>query len=155
RVLADLSWEQHVAVLDDPARARAIEDGIREAVASCANHPAILWYAVGNEIPGPIVRWHGRRRVERYLERLHRAVKAEDRDALVTSVTYPTTEYLDLPFLDLVAFNVYLEAPERLDAYLARLQNLAGDRPLVLAEVGLDSRRHGEPAQARSLSWQI
>ena len=28
--------------------------------------------------------------------------------------------------------------------YLARLQNLADDRPLLLAEVGLDSRRNGE-----------
>ena len=36
----------------------------------------------------------------------------------------------------------------RLAAYLARLQNIAGDRPLLLAEVGLDSRRHGEAGQA-------
>src|ERR687894_824440 len=40
-------------------------------------------------------------------------------------------------------------------AYLARLHNLAGDRPLVLAEFGLDSRRHGETRQAESLNWQI
>ena len=46
-------------------------------------------------------------------------------------------------------FNVYLESQERLEAYLARLQNLAGDRPLVMAEIGLDSRRNGEEAQAR------
>ncbi len=39
--------------------------------------------------------------------------------------------------------------------YLARLQNLAGDRPLLLAELGLDSRRHGEAAQAAALSWQV
>jgi hypothetical protein len=33
-------------------------------------------------------------------------------------VNYPSTEYLELPFIDLVAFNVYLEQPDRL-AYLA------------------------------------
>ena len=33
-------------------------------------------------------------------------------------------------------------------AYLARLQNLAGDRPLIMAEIGLDSLRNGEQAQA-------
>jgi glycosyltransferase involved in cell wall biosynthesis len=155
RVMIDLTWEHHVTFLDDAARARSIENRIRSGVAACAGHPAVLWYAVGNEIPGPIVRWHGRRRVERYLERLHRIVKVEDPGAVVTYVNYPTTEYLDLPFLDVVAFNVYLEARERLDAYLARLQNLAGDRPLVLAEVGLDSRRHGETVQAQVLDWQI
>ena len=73
------------------------------------------------------MRWHGRRRIERFLERLYDAAKAEDPAALVTYVNYPTTEYLHLPFLDFVCFNVYLETRERLDAYLARLQNLAGD----------------------------
>jgi len=42
-----------------------------------------------------------------------------------------------------------------LEAYLARLQNLAGDRPLVMAEIGLDSRTNGETAQAETLDWQV
>jgi len=44
----------------------------------------------------------------------------------VTYVNYPTTEYLRLPFLDFVCFNVYLESQDRFEAYLARLQNIAG-----------------------------
>ena len=67
----------------------------------------------------------------------------------------PSTEYLRLPFLDFVSFNVYLESQERLDAYLARLQNIAGDRPLLMSELGLDSYRNGEAAQASTLDWQI
>lgn len=55
----------------------------------------------------------------------------------------------------LLAFNVYLESPTRLGDYLARLQNIAGDRPLLMAEVGLDSLRHGEPKQALVLQWQV
>ena len=35
------------------------------------------------------------------------------------------------------------------------MQNIAGDLPLVLAEIGLDSRRNGQIAQAHSLDWQI
>jgi GT2 family glycosyltransferase len=155
RVMVDVPWEQHVTFLDDRDRARAIEARVAAGVAACAGHPAVLWYAIGNEIPGPIVRWHGRRAVERYLERLYRAARAEDPHTPVTYVNFPTTEYLDLPFLDVVAFNVYLEARAPLDAYLARLHNLAGDRPVVLTEVGLDSRRHGELAQARVLDWQL
>ena len=82
-------------------------------------------------------------------------VKQEDPGALVTYVNYPTTEYLELPFIDFLAFNVYLESREQLAAYLARLQNLAGERPLLLTEIGLDSRRNGEEAQADTLKWQI
>jgi GT2 family glycosyltransferase len=62
---------------------------------------------------------------------------------------------LEIDFVDFVSFNVYLEAPERLESYLARLQNLAGDRPLLMAEIGLDSRRNGYAAQALALDWQI
>ena len=127
---------------------------VRAGVQACAGHPAVLCYAIGNEIPAPIVRWYGNRRVEQYLERLY-AVKDEDPEGLVTYVNYPTTEYLHLPFLDLVCFNVYLETPERLEAYLARLQNIAGDRPLLMGEIGLDSRRNGAYTQAQVLEWQI
>jgi len=155
RVMIGLPWEQHVTFLDDPGRAWSIEERVREGVRACAGHPAVLWYAIGNEIPSSIVRWHGRHRIERYLEELYRAVKAEDPEALVTYVNYPSTEYLELPFLDVVCFNVYLEARERLEAYLARLHNLAGDRPVVMAELGLDSRRHGPATQAHVLDWQV
>ncbi len=155
RVMVGLPWEQHIAFLDDKKRAGAIEERVRTGVRACAGHPAILCYAIGNEIPASLVRWYGHRRVEQYLERLYRAAKAEDPEGLITYVNYPSTEYLRLAFVDLVCFNVYLESQERLAAYLARLQNLASNRPLVLAELGLDSRRHGEEVQARTLDWQI
>lgn len=155
RVLAGLAWEQHVAFLDERRRAAAIEGRVRASVAESAGHPALLAWAVGNEIPASIVRWHGARRVERFLERLCRAAREEDPGALVTYVNYPSTEYLDLSFVDFAAFNVYLESEDRLAAYLARLHNLVGDRPLVMAELGLDSRRNGLEAQAASLAWQV
>jgi O-antigen biosynthesis protein len=155
RVMVGLPWEQHIAFLERSARARSIENSVRAGVRACAGHPAVLCYAIGNEIPAAMVRWHGARQVERFLERLYRAVKDEDPDGLVTYVNYPTTEYLNLPFLDLIGFNVYLESREKLAGYLARLHNQAGDRPLVLAELGLDSLRNGEDAQAQVLDWQV
>ena len=155
RIMVGLPWEQHVAFLEDQACARRIEERVRAGVRACAGHSTILCYAIGNEIPAPIVRWYGRRAVERYLERLYHAAKEEDPEGLVTYVNYPTTEYLDLPFLDLVCFNVYLESQDRLNAYLARLQNISGDRPLLLGEIGFDSHRHGDVRQAQVLDWQI
>ena len=153
-VLAGLPWEQHVAFLDNARRTKDLERRIRTAVRALDRHPALLAYAIGNEIPAPIVRWHGPRRIEKFLKRLYWAVKSQDPDGLTTYVNYPSTEYLDLPFLDFVSFNVYLESQDKLQAYVARLQNLAGDRPLVMAETGLDSLRNGEAAQAQCVEWQ-
>ena len=156
RVMVGLSAEQYLGYLIDRKKSVSeIAALVRAKVRECAGHPALLCYALGNEIPALMARWLGRRAIERYLKRLYRAVKEEDPDGLVTYVNYPTTEYLHLPFLDLVCFNVYLESPERFEAYLGRLQNIAGDRPLLMSELGLDGLRNGEGAQARSLDWQV
>jgi O-antigen biosynthesis protein len=154
-VMVGLPWEQHVTFLDDPARCRSIKQRVAAGVRACAGHPAILCYAIGNEVPSSIVRWHGRNRIERFLEQLYLAAKDEDPDALVAYVNYPSTEYLQLPFVDIVCFNVFLETGPQFESYLARLQNIAGDRPLVVTETGLDSLRNSEAAQARALDWQV
>ena len=155
RIMVGLAWEQHVAFLDDRKLCNSLVKRVREGVSACAGHPAVLCFSIGNEIPASIVRWHGRRKIEKFLKRLYKAAKKADPQALVTYVNYPTTEYLQLPFLDICCFNVYLESEDILSGYLARLQNLAGDKPLLMAEIGLDSQRKGELAQAEQLEWQI
>jgi GT2 family glycosyltransferase len=155
QVLAGLTWEQHVTFLDHSVRAQGIRTRVRDQVRACAGHESLFGLTIGNEIPASIVRWHGRRKVERFLFDLFDIAKTVSPRSLVTYVNFPTTAYLELSFLDFAAFNVYLEEQERLAAYLKRLQNLAGDAPLVLAEIGLDSRRNGQMAQAHSLEWQI
>jgi glycosyltransferase involved in cell wall biosynthesis len=153
--MVGLPWEQHVTFLDSRKTARSIENRIRTMIREIAGHPALFCYVIGNEIPSSIVRWHGRRKIERCLRRLYFIAKKEDSDGLVTYVNYPTTEYLQLPFLDFHCFNVYLEEQGRLESYLNRLQNISGDLPLVIGEIGLDSRRNGEEKQAEVLKWQI
>jgi O-antigen biosynthesis protein len=155
KVMAGLSAEQYAGFLIDKDKAPDIPGLIRAKVRSCAGHEALLCYALGNEISAPLVRWIGPALVERYLHELYRVVKEVDPEALVTYVNYPSTEYLRLPFLDMVAFNVYLEKRETLEPYLDRLQVIADERPLILSEVGLDSYRNGLEAQATTLDWQI
>jgi GT2 family glycosyltransferase len=155
KVLVGLPWEQHITFLDDENRVKRIVNQVRESVRSCKNHPAILAYTLGNEIPASIVRWYGHNRIEEFLKRLYEAGKEADPNGLFTYVNYPTTEYLDTSFTDFDCFNIYLESKEKLESYLARLHNLCGDRPIVMAEIGLDSRRNGEAVQADSLDWQI
>ena len=155
RVLVGLGAERYTGYLCEGTWTPSQDECLRAGVRTCAGHPALLGYAVGNEIPGASVRWLGAARVERHLERLCGMVRRADPGALVTYVNYPTTEYLRLPFVDFLCFNVYLESQDRFEAYLARLQNLAEDRPLVMAELGLDSLRDGEQAQASALDWQV
>jgi len=155
RVLVGLQAERHFAFLEDSKAIRDIKTQVVEGTRRSAGHPAVLCYTIANEIPAHIVRWYGARRIERFIKDLFTLAKTEDPQGLFTYANYPTTEYLDLPFLDLVSFNVFLESQSRFEAYLVRLQNLAGDRPLIMSEVGLDSRRNGELAQAQMLDWQI
>jgi GT2 family glycosyltransferase len=155
KVMVGLPWEQHINFLDSSNTRQRIESKVRAGVNACAGHPAILCFAVGNEIPAAVVRWYGQRAVERFLDRLALAARKEDPRALVTYVNFPSTEYLKVASADLVAFNVFLESRTPFEAYLARLQNLAEGRPLLMAEIGLDSRRHGAEAQADRLNWQV
>ncbi len=155
RVMVGLSAEQYAGYLIDRKNTPDLEARVRSNVRRLAGHPALLCYAIGNEIQASMVRWIGRRRVEQYIERHYRIIKSEDPESLVTYVNYPSTEYLQLPFLDMLTLNVYLEKQDRLASYLARLQNVAGERPLIMSELGLDSIRNGEEAQAESLTWQL
>jgi GT2 family glycosyltransferase len=154
-VLAGVAWEQHIAFLDEPRRARSIIRRVRSEVRDRTGHPALMAWAIGNEIPAPIVRWHHPEAVRSFLARLYHVAKEADPGGLITYVNYPTTEYLELDFLDFVCFNVFLERQRPFEDYLLRLQNLAGDRPLVVTEIGLDSSSHGEQAQADAIDWQV
>src|SRR5262245_29442203 len=92
RVMAGLPVERSAAFRDYRECRHTIERMVRDSVRAGSGHPALLCYALGNEIPAPLIRWHGRARFERFLERLYRAAKDEDPQALVTYANYPSTE---------------------------------------------------------------
>ncbi len=112
-------------------------------------------FALGNEIPSSVVRWHGRRRVERFLRDLADAARDAAPERLLTYVNFPPTEFLDLSFFDVCAFNLYLHRETNLRAYLARLQHIAGHKPLLIAEAGGDSIREGLEGQATLTAMQL
>jgi glycosyltransferase involved in cell wall biosynthesis len=149
-LMVDVCWGLRGGELEDPAVLRKAIMMARGHVRRLAGHPAMLLYSLGNEIPALTVRWYGRRPVARFLRELYDTVKEVSPEALVTYVNYPPTEHLVplLDFLDVVSFNLYLEDSEAFRKYLSRLQLLAGERPLMLAELGLDSLRNGEQGQA-------
>lgn len=137
------------AVLD--AGRRAVEDALER----CAGRPEVAAISVGNEVPADLVRLHGIGSVEETLSALVAEVHAGAPNLLATYTNYPSTEYLLVEGQDFASFNVFLESPERLRAYLRHLQVVAGDLPLVVTELGLAAHVHGPEAQAESLAWQL
>jgi GT2 family glycosyltransferase/sugar lactone lactonase YvrE len=155
RVMVGVPWSQHVAFLDDRRLIQSIRREIASQVRSFAGHPAVLLTALGNEIPPGVVRWHGNVRVERFLRDLYEEAKNVSPHGLFTYVNFPPTEFLDLSIFDVCSFNVYLHREPELRAYLARLQHIAGHKPLLLAEAGADSIREGETGQADITAMHI
>jgi glycosyltransferase involved in cell wall biosynthesis/uncharacterized membrane protein len=134
--------------------ARQARQTVRRVARALAGNPVLAALSIGNEIPGDVVRWVGAEVVARTLGELVEVVREEDPELPVTYGNYPTTEYLSVPGLDFLMFNVFLEREQDFRSYLARLHNLAGERPVVLGEIGLDAGR-GEALQAETLEWQL
>jgi len=110
---------------------------------------------VGNEIPSDIARWIGPEKVKLTLEHLIETGKSIAPHLLFAYANYPSTEYLELENADFTAFNIYLENPGAFVSYVRRLHNIAGDRPLVVSEFGLDSLRNSAETQAETFSWAL
>jgi glycosyltransferase involved in cell wall biosynthesis len=156
KMLIGLPWSQHVAFLDNAEIQAGIRDAVVAGVRACARHKAVFAYLVGNEIPPDIIRWHGPRRVEKFVESLVALVRREHPGALVSYANFPSTEYLNVVgFCDFLCFNVYLHDEGAFRRYVARLHNLTVTKPLVMTEFGADSLRSSEEEQRRILSWHI
>ncbi len=136
---------------------RAMVDGAASAARLLHGRSEVLGITIGNEVPADAVRWFGARRVERVLRRCAAAIRAVDRDRLVSYANYPSTEYLALDAVDFCTVNVFLERRADFRRYLTRLQVQAGDRPLVLGEIGLHvgDDPGAEARQAEVLDWQL
>jgi glycosyltransferase involved in cell wall biosynthesis len=154
-VMVTLWWGQNVDFLSSGRRRREIFDKVKSDVKSNAGHPGLLGYLVANEISSTMVRWYGVRRVTEFVEDMINVGRDGDDDVLFSYASYPPTEYLLPTNMDFYTFNVYLHRRNDFDRYLARLQNLAEDRPLIMGEFGMDTLRHPEEEQAEMLSWHI
>jgi len=151
RVLGGLKWASGTDFFRRPEHFAAARVSLAEHLRTTAGHPAFAGVYVGNEIPADLVRWMGPVNVRRALEELIATGRALAPDLLFAYGNYPSTEYLEPENADFTAFNIYLEDEAALRRYLKRLHHLAGDRPVVMSEFGLDSQRHGFARQAELL----
>jgi GT2 family glycosyltransferase len=162
RVLAGVFYPDWRYLLGSSRRenrrvARQARHEVQAAARRLAGDPRILGLSLGNEVPADVLRWHGLDLVADTLRELVEIVREEDPSRLVTYANYPTAEYLPLETIDFLMFNVFLERREDFRRYLSKLQHLAGDRPLVLGEVGIPAGEgpEGERHQAEVIDWQL
>jgi GT2 family glycosyltransferase len=153
QVFGGLVWEQNADFFQDPGRFTEARVRLVEGLRNTAEHPALAGVYVANEIPADLVRWMGPLRVRRAIEDLIALGREAAPRLLFAYANFPSTEYLEPENADFSAFNVYLEDPDAFRSYLKRLHHIAGDRPLVISEFGMDSRRNGLARQAEVLAW--
>lgn len=155
RVFGGLMWGQNADFFRRPALLSAARVALARALRETAAHPALTGVYVGNEIPADLVRWMGPLRVRRTIEDLIELGRELAPELLFAYANYPSTEYLEPENADFSAFNIYLENAGDFRSYVKRLHHIAGDRPLVVSEFGLDSNRNGVTRQAEVLQWAM
>ncbi len=155
RLLAGVPWTQHVDFLAEKSAQRDAIARVTQVARRLAHEPCITGLLIGNEIEKSLVRWMGPLRVQAFLEKLIEVAKVEAPRLPVAYANYPSTEYLAPRNTDFVAFNVFLERRDDFARYVRHLQIIAGDKPLVITEFGIDTKQHGEATQAESMRWEM
>lgn len=154
-VFASVPWPWTRDFAEDASLLSGAELGYHDFLDTHRHHPALAAILVANEVPSGMVRWMGPARVREALEHLIASCREAAPHLLHAYANYPSTEYLEPRNADFTACNLYLEEHVPLQRYLQRLQNIAGDRPVLVTEFGLDTERHPESEQAELLTTQV
>ncbi|BCU76634.1 glycosyltransferase [Luteolibacter sp. LG18] len=155
RVFGGLKWASSMDFFRRPELLASARVDLAEGLRDTSGHPALAGVYIGNEVPADLARWMGPAKVRHALEDLITLGRSLGPHLLFAYGNYPSTEYLEPENADFTAFNVYLENEPALRRYLRRLHHIAGDRPVVVSEFGLDTRRNGEDRQAELLGQAI
>jgi hypothetical protein len=115
----------------------------------------ILAWELGNEIPAQLLQKVKADTIEHEMKDLYNSIKALDPNHFIIHGNWPPTKNLNFTFFDLSAFNVYPVWPPEVVAhgygnYISTfLQPIAGKKPLLVTEFGVNSLEAGEDDQAR------
>lgn len=153
-IIADipiLPFDKHFNYYRDTSENSKLRSAVRELVKRHRNHPALLFWNLGNEVEYPLV--FSENDFIRTFNELIDLIHKEDPDHPVsTTVTFPSKrEILSMryhsPELDLIGFNVFGNI-KNLDRELSRIEILLGPFPFYVSEWG-----HDGPWEAQSTNW--
>lgn len=160
-LVTTIPWHWDSLFCENRETVRSARKALTRFLTEKGDHPALGAVLIANEIRPDLVRFMGPIKVREVLEDLISHGREIAPEVLFAYSNFPTTEYLEPRNADFTAFNIYLEDAVDLENYLRRLQNVAGDRPLLLTEFGFntfdreDSGRDLEQEQADKLSWAL
>lgn len=163
-LLTTIPWHWDSLFLEENNKLNTARETLTEFLQVHGSHPALGALLIANEIQPDLVRFMGPVGVRDALEGLITLCHKLIPDLPVGYANFPTTEYLEPRNADFSAFNVYLEDQGDFERYLRRLHNIAGDRPLLLAEFGLNTQEPGgdeastsalEERQAATFTWAL
>lgn len=156
-LFASVPWQWSRVFLGEEAESFWHEGRIKllHELSIWGSHPQVVAIYIANEIPAEIARWQGYEKTREALDALILELREKFPHLLYAYSNFPTSEYLEPQEADFTAFNVYLETQQKLEDYLRHLHHVAGDRPVLISEFGLDTQRHGEQEQANLLDWQL
>ena len=154
-VFVGIEWQSGLDFIQSPPLLTAAHITLKEGLEKWGHHPAVTGVFIANEIPADMVRWMNPVKVRQALENLIDKGKSICPHLLFAYSNFPTTEYLEPNNSDFTAVNVYLEQQSDFSSYLPRLHNIAGDRPVVISEFGLDTQSNTESQQKETLAWYI
>ncbi|HEY0007278.1 MAG TPA: glycosyltransferase, partial [Tepidisphaeraceae bacterium] len=156
KVFVDVPWPKNLTFIGNEQIMDQAREAVGNAARACGNHPATFAISVVNELPADIVRFVGAAPIVDFIDELIDIVHEIAPECLATFANYPTTEYLNPSKLDFLSFNVYLHKEQVFRNYLARLQMIAGEKPLMLGEYGIDtSKEKTEEEQAEILATHV
>jgi len=156
-IFAGINWQWRRVFLGADTK-RFWHEGCIEAMHQLSiwgNHPAIVAIYIANEIPSSIARWIGPTTTRESLDKMIEVIKEALPHLLLGYANYPSSAYLEPTLADFTALNLYIEDPQKLTHYLNHAHHMAGDRPLLISECGLDSMRNGVDRQKEVLAWQL
>ena len=154
-VIVTLPWGWGTDFIGREAEMSKARSAYQSFLSESGAHPSLAAVIVANEIPPDMVRWMSPLRVLEAIEDLIAHCRKAAPQLLYAYGNFPTTEYLEPTNADFTALNVYLEKRSNFSRYLDHLQVIAGDRPLFISEMGLDSNSASQSEQAELLKWQM
>ncbi len=145
KIFLDVAWPKNLTFVGDEELTAAGARGCAKCGAGLRQSSGCFAISVVNEIPSDIVRYVGRQKIDEFIDDLVMIAKAEAPDCLFTFANFPTTEYLT-PAASISSASMSICTMKKVFRnYLARLQNIAGEKPLMLGEYG-DRHDAGEHA---------
>jgi cellulose synthase/poly-beta-1,6-N-acetylglucosamine synthase-like glycosyltransferase len=140
----------------------AQKKSIIERANSLKQSKALLGWVIGNEVPENALIKYGNQFYEQAIKRIYNELKKVDPVHPVTHSNWPLAKSLDLSFLDIISFNVYPVWPPEVTSrgygnYIRDiLKPIAGSKPLLITEFGINSLESGDEGQARVIKecWE-